>query len=327
MRDRATVGAPLEIARIESSRADGDTVALRLSGRWLDPAQAEEEELLVVQVQGRRHRFPAIRDPQSPGSEGWSASFTLPDWAEPRHDGQAALWLGSSVIPVPPAGSAPAPVAERVVERPAALAAERLPPHEVEPPTPPSPAPSVPDAETPRSGPLADLLLKETVAALHAELEQRTAETVRLRGSLADARSEVESRSASQAALEATQQELRVQLERLTAGVQRHRAELDAARDQRAGEAAALREQLAAAQALADRRGAEATRLREDLAAAKVVRDAALSEVAGLRAELQRAGAELAATRERVAAESGDLGEAQRLLAEARELSQQLRDG
>jgi hypothetical protein len=320
MRDRAKVGSPLEIARIESSRADGDTVALRLSGRWLDPAQADEEELLVVQVQGRRHRFPAIRDPQSAGSEGWSASFTLPHWAEPRHDGQAALWLGSSVIPVPPAGSAPAPGEVQPLREPA-------PSHEVKAPPPPSPPPSVPDAEPPRSGPLADLLLKETVAALHAELEQRTTETVRLRGSLADARSEVESRTASQAALEATQQELRVQLERLTTGVQRHRAELEAARDGQAGEAAALREQLAGVQALADRGAAEATRLREDLAAAKVARDAAQSEVAGLRAELQRVGTELTATRERVAAESGDLGEAQRLLAEARELAQQLRDG
>jgi hypothetical protein len=62
-----------------------------------------------------------------------------------------------------------------------------------------------PAGETPRSGPLADLLLKETVAALHAELEQRTSETVRLRGALSDAQSELEARTASTDALEATQ--------------------------------------------------------------------------------------------------------------------------
>jgi hypothetical protein len=46
-----------------------------------------------------------------------------------------------------------------------------------------------------------------------------------------------------------------------------------------------------------------------------------------LRAELERLGAELSATRERVGAESGDLGEANRLLAEARELAEQIRRG
>ena len=32
----------------------------------------------------------------------WSASFTVPAWAEPREAGQAALWIGNAVIPVPP---------------------------------------------------------------------------------------------------------------------------------------------------------------------------------------------------------------------------------
>ena len=55
------------------------------------------------------------------------------------------------------------------------------------PPAPESPASSTPDPraytapETPRAGPLADLLLKETVAALHEELERRTAELTRIR--------------------------------------------------------------------------------------------------------------------------------------------------
>ncbi|HEY2260159.1 MAG TPA: hypothetical protein VGH45_10625 [Solirubrobacteraceae bacterium] len=370
MKDSATVGTPLQIARIESSRADGGTVALRLSGRWLDRDRAGEEELLVVQVQGRRHRFPATRDPESPDSEGWSASFTLPGWAEPRHDGQAALWLGSSVIPVPPPGEpAAAPEAVPAEAMPADAVAESAdrnspeaenaeapdtgegPEPVIAPAPPPPPTPSAlreSDPEPPRSGPLADLLLKETVAALHAELEQRTAEAVRLRGSLADSQSELESRRATQAALEATQEALRSQLEKLTMAVERHRkeveartaeteqaradserraSELAAARDERASEAAALREQLAGAQARVDRRVAEAARLREELAGAKVARDAAVSEVTGLRAEVQRLGTELAATRERIVAESGDLGEAQRLLADARALAAQLRDG
>ena len=37
---------------------------LRLTGRWLDPAAADQEELLVVQIEGRRHRFPGTREEQ-----------------------------------------------------------------------------------------------------------------------------------------------------------------------------------------------------------------------------------------------------------------------
>ncbi len=98
---------PLELERVQSSRAEAGELRLRLSGRWVDPKAevAEDEELLVVNVEGRRHRFPASRDEQSdtelkPGH--WSASFRIPTWAEPREQGQAALWLGNAVIPVPP---------------------------------------------------------------------------------------------------------------------------------------------------------------------------------------------------------------------------------
>ena len=36
----------------------------------------------------------------------------MPSWAEPREEGQAALWLGTAVIPVPPLRMAlPTPVA------------------------------------------------------------------------------------------------------------------------------------------------------------------------------------------------------------------------
>src|SRR5436190_1923394 len=111
MTNRATHGVPLELARIESSRAKGDTVCLQLTGRWLDPVAASEEELLVVQVDGRRHRFPATRKPDPTDPQQWSATFRVPPWAVPHQEGQAALWLGSSVIPVPPLGSSVIPVA------------------------------------------------------------------------------------------------------------------------------------------------------------------------------------------------------------------------
>jgi hypothetical protein len=352
MTDRATAETPLEIDRIESSRADAGTVRLRLAGRWLDPAVADQEELLVVQVQGRRHRFPATRAPEPPGSQAWSASFELPGWAEPRHAGQAALWLGNAVIPVPPPHGAGDAVASTTAP-PWSSAPETPVPETPVPETPVPERPGLempasempaypPVPETPRSGPLADLLLKETVAALHEELERRTAELARVRGTLADSQSDLESRGVMQAALEATHAELRDQLERLTGAVEsdraelarelaaigeRHAAELAALREQQVAEIASLRDQVARAQAGEDRAAVEVTRLREAVASASVARDAAAGEAAGLRAELVRLGTELAATRERVSAESGDLGEAQRLLADARALADELGGG
>ncbi len=99
--------SPLELDRVQSSRPQAGEIRLRLSGRWVDPQRPadQEEELLVVNVEGRRHRFPVSRDEDNgvelpPGR--WSATFTVPAWAEPREEGQAALWLGNAVIPVPP---------------------------------------------------------------------------------------------------------------------------------------------------------------------------------------------------------------------------------
>ena len=348
--------APLEIDRIESSRVNGDHVRLRLTGRWLDPAGADEEELLVVEVEGRRHRFPAVRRSEDMSSRLWSATFALPVWAEPSHEGQAALWVGDWVVPVAPPRGGTRPVApEPSVAPPATVTPEPAvvsgaagrseSPGEFEPPAEAGPAAPV-ESEAPRAGPLADLLLKETVAALHAELDQRTADAARMRGALADARSELEARDAMQAALEVTHAELRVELERLTEAVERRRAEFDvriaegerdqaeagrqlvelrAALDERAGQVAQAHEQLAERQWAADLKAVEARRLREELAVASVARSAAESEVVGLRSELERLGTEVAATRERVGAEGGDLGSAHRLLADARALAEQLR--
>ena len=216
-----TGSRPLELERVQSSRADAGQLQLRLSGRWLDPqAEAEEdEELLVVNVEGRRHRFPASREERSdaelaPGR--WSASFKIPAWAEPREEGQAALWLGNAVIPVPPLREPVAP------SRPGPGAARSASPHA-------------------GSQPPADPLLADTIAALRAELEQRTADAVEIRAALAHARSELESRSSSDGELEATLSELR------DAEATTLRGDLAAAhvsREAAASEAAGLRSEL-----------------------------------------------------------------------------------
>jgi hypothetical protein len=330
MNSSAPAQSPLEIERIQSSRAEEGQVRLQLSGHWVEPqAAVDEEELLVVQVEGRRHRFPASQGHGSKaerdaGSGHWHASFTVPEWAEPRQDGQAAVWVGNAVVPVPPlhgSSGAGGPPAKPKGEGKRGKRKENAP--SAAPPSPPAPAPSPPPApprpvltdrlsaleathDAPRSGPLADLLLKETVAALHAELEQRTADAARIRGALADSQSELEARAATQGQLEATLGDLRAELTRL----------IEAVEDQQ--------RQVADSDAAAQRVAADAVRLRGDLAAAQVSRDAAIGEAAGLREELQRLGSELTVTRERVDSESGDLGEATRLLADARALADEI---
>ncbi len=403
MTDSASTDTPVAIDRVDCTRSDRDGIELRLTGRWLDATQpAGSAPLLVVQVQGRRHRFTPARDGHPLPSGAWEATFRIPPWAEPRHAGQAALWVGTAVVPVPlPGGSGDGIHPPTRLPPPPALGEARPWPPEVAPPPsladvgawPPEgePSPSlgdarawpsdvapppaaadptrftaVPDAavDTGRTGPLAELLFKESVSALHAELEERSAEVARLQGALADARSESEARASRQSALESAHGDLRGEIQELmgavaaqrdeyerrlseaetrAAGLEEHRREADealqaerartaavladlgAARDAALAEAADLRHRLAAAASGHQHHAGELSALRDQLAAAQVSRDAAAGEVAGLRTELERLGSELAITREHQSAQGADLGEAQRLLAEARSLSEQLR--
>jgi predicted nucleic acid-binding Zn-ribbon protein len=387
MTDSRSADIPIAIDRVDCRRRDRDGVDLRLTGRWLNGAeQTGTDPLLVVQVQGRRHRFAAERDSHPLQAGAWEATFRIPPWAQPRHEGQAALWVGTSVVPVPVPGASgdgshahhhlpPPPTLSEVgagpgdVGTPPALSEARGWPLDVAPPpadADPSRLAQSPDpaVDAGRTGPLAELLFKESVSALHAELEQRSAEVARLQGSLADAVSELEARTSRQAALESAHTDLRAELQDLMSAVTVQRdtyerrlseaedraavaeaerdrvrgeleaerariaaqfADLNAARDAGAAEAADLRDRLGAAASGRQHHAAELSALRDQLAAAQVSRDAAAGEVAGLRAELERLGSELAITREHQSAQGADLGEAQRLLAEARSLSEQLR--
>ncbi len=395
MTDFAPADIPIAIDRVDCTRADRDGLDLRVTGRWLsEAAPGAIVPLLVVQVQGHRHRFPAERDGHPLAPDVWQATFRIPSWAHPRHEGQAALWVGTSVVPVPLPGafldgadglsSAPPPAPAPAPGEPRGWPPEGAPPPSLRdagacppdgvPPAalsdarawPPDVAPPPADADPSRlseggdsavdagrTGPLAELLFKESVSALHAELEQRSAEVARLQGSLADAMSELEVRGSRQVALESAQGDLRGELQELMSAVAAQRddyerrlseaeeramsseaergatagqiAELSAARDAASADADDLRRQLAAAASGRQHHAAELAALRDQLAAAQVSRDAAAGEVAGLRAELERLGSELAITREHQSAQGADLGEAQRLLAEARSLSEQLR--
>ncbi|MGI9183622.1 MAG: hypothetical protein ACR2GZ_01445 [Solirubrobacteraceae bacterium] len=324
------VPTPLEIDDVLSARVAAGETRLTLSGRWLSPEAPSlaEEPLLVIQVEGRRHRFTPETGSDTGSSPGvWRASFVVPAWAEPRRTGQAAVWVGDAVIALPAihagrgggGGSVPPALAAAV----AADSTSSPGPEERE--VPPL---THTTGEAPRSGPLADLLLKETVVALHAELEQRGIEAAQLRSALSGAHSELEARAGTQSELEGTLGQLGSELRRLMEAVAGQRRELDqhhAEAERERAEVQALREQLAEAEARFQQRSAETAGLREELASVTVSREAAHSEVAGLRSELERLGAELAVTREHVQSEAGDLGEANRLLADAKALAEELR--
>ncbi len=314
MTDSASADMPVAIDRVDCTRSDRDGIELRLTGRWLGGADpGGPEPLLVVQVQGRRHRFTAARDghPLPPGV--WEASFRIPPWAQPRHEGQAALWVGTSVVPVPLPGASPDGF-HRPPPPPALGEARAWPPDVAPPPAEADPArfAEAPDpaVDTGRTGPLAELLFKESVSALHAELEQRSAEVARLQGALADARSELEARASRQTALEGAHGDLRSELQELMGAVAAQRddyerrlaeaGEQGSEADARVAEAEERVAEAEAQVAEADARVAEAG---ERVAEAEAQVAEAGERVAAIEAKRVRVRVELEAQRDRLATE------------------------
>jgi chromosome segregation ATPase len=300
---------PLAIDRVERARAKHDQVRLRLSGRWLTDARTgQQPTLLVVQLHGRRLRFPAGEDGpedalESAAGTPFAASFTVPDWAVPEQPGQAVLWVGEAVVPVPPPGMAPSPqpapppaAAEFVSESAPAAARE---------PVGATAGPATAGSPSGRSGPLAQLLHKDTVTALHAELEQRTAESARLRSALAAARSDLQGGSTARSDLELAHGELREELQRLMGVASDQRDEFE----QRLADAVAERERLSSE--LADA-GEELAGVREAVARAE-------TELAGVREELTLATEELERARGELVDAAEERGRFAERLAELRE--------
>jgi hypothetical protein len=304
-----SVEPPLAIDRVERARGQGGQVRLRLSGHWLTARDiAQLDALLVVQMHGRRHRFPASRsggdagsDPSGlgPGADAWAADFTVPDWAVPDQPGQASLWVGTAIVPVPPPGA----TAEQ-------YAPEAPPAGDALAPAPPAaggePFGSASHRETTQSeggrqGPLAEVLLKETVTALHAELELRATEAARLRGALAQVRSDLETRGQRQTELEAAHAELRHELGELMSAATRQRTEFD----QRLSSTRAGVEELGRerGQAVSERDAAlaERDRAREQAETARQVAESVRSEAQAARDEADAARAEAETTRSELA--------------------------
>jgi len=292
---------PLDIDDVQHLRETAGEIRLRVSGRWRGAAPPSDAEsaLLVIQIEGRRHRFAPVDDDGAPAPGRWTASFVVPGWAEPRRQGQAALWIGEAVVPIPPIGASRRWPGSGPPALGSAVAAD-LPdlPDGPEPAPAPAAAPAPASASAPerewaaveitsepaRSGPLADMLLKETVAALHGELESRGVEAARLRSALTGAQSELHARSESQSALEATLGELGTELRRLTEAVDEQRRELDRREADGAHEREDFERRLTELSVARDDQAAELTAVREELASAR-------EELAGARerhtAELQ----------------------------------------
>jgi hypothetical protein len=99
----------LEIDQIETSALGPEKVVVRIVGRWRGRRRASDERaFLVVESDGRRHRFPAMPEPRRsrfgrPGQ--WGASFAVPAWLEPRLGREMSLWVGNSAVALPTLGS------------------------------------------------------------------------------------------------------------------------------------------------------------------------------------------------------------------------------
>jgi DNA repair exonuclease SbcCD ATPase subunit len=326
--------APIEVDQIDCAPLGRAKIAVRITGRWRSRRRVPDTRaFLVIEAEGRRHRFPAMPEARRPriGRPGsWAATFALPSWLEPHLAEAMSLWIGDVVIPlarpsfVPQLVDAPAEASTAEIdEDPEAVAEaiEHSEPLEREPPVaeivteehggsvPRSPKPGEVDG-WPSSEPENPAELQATIDALRAELRQRAATEAQLRGELAGTKAELDGRSVHQAALEATQAELRDQLAELLELAEREgaqRAEVESRAMVLAGELAELQERLA-----------ELTSSRDQVA----------RETGSLRAELERAAREALHLRDelvqlRAVAEEEGAG---RVLLEARtgELSQQL---
>ena len=123
------------IETVEWSAVSGGNLNVRITGRWRRRRPVSTgQPTLVIEADGRRHRFPAMPEPPSVGGTGpglWRLSFTVPGWMAPEL-GRTWLQFGTVVVPLPVAVPAPGePPAGRGHE------ATSLPPAPGDAPAPP----------------------------------------------------------------------------------------------------------------------------------------------------------------------------------------------
>ena len=101
--------AAVGIETVEWLDAGGGNLTVRVTGRWRRRRPASTGQVtLVIESEGRRHRFPAMPEPPSLGGAGpgmWRLSFSVPGWLAPGLGGQAWLSLGTVTVPCRPRGA------------------------------------------------------------------------------------------------------------------------------------------------------------------------------------------------------------------------------
>jgi hypothetical protein len=137
----------VSIESVEWAAESGGNLTVRITGRWRRRRPVSTgQPTLVIEADGRRHRYPAMPEPPSVGGTGpgvWRLTFTVPGWMAPEL-GRTWLQFGTVVVPLPvavpaPGERAPASPAPRPGESPSAS------------PPPPQPPPSLPPLRQPET--------------------------------------------------------------------------------------------------------------------------------------------------------------------------------
>jgi hypothetical protein len=196
------------IETVEWSAEPGGNLAVRITGRWRRRRPITTgQPTLVIEADGRRHRYPAMPEPPSLAGTGpgvWRLSFTVPGWMAPDL-GRTWLQFGTVIVPLPVA--VPAPGERQPIQMEAAPAQQsREPPpaevtepgaqgpHAVEPErdadagsprSSPSPRPVTPGGQPTEAGTTVSELASR-MAALERELRAARAGRDELAASLAD---------------------------------------------------------------------------------------------------------------------------------------------
>ncbi len=181
-------GTPtVSIESVEWSAETGGNLTVRITGRWRRRRPISSgQPTLVIEAEGRRHRFPAMPEPPSVGGTGpgiWRLSFTVPGWMAPEL-GRTWLQFGTMVVPLPVAVPAPGegPLHAGVAPSAASAPPDHLPPGDPElgEPDGPGEADGPPDFDQARR--VAELT--QRVDALEGELRDARAVRDELAASL-----------------------------------------------------------------------------------------------------------------------------------------------
>jgi hypothetical protein len=142
MSEPGSSAAAVGIENVEWLDAGGGQLTVRVSGRWRRRRSWVESRgptALVIEAEGRRHRFPATPEPPSlagapPGT--WRLSFAVPAGLAPELRGHVWLALGTVTVALPVPESVPSSQTTAGPETQAPPAAD-APPADVSAPEPP----------------------------------------------------------------------------------------------------------------------------------------------------------------------------------------------